>query len=189
MSEDDMRAMLVEPGANILNLDANVFARNSSRILDAGKSALGSRYDEPLERGFMNALGDDLEKYIQPEVGFRKPLFGTSPLSSPNAMVFFHKPSKRHIIVFQRGLHNFFIQGILALIHGCPIRRRLASCSNEDLHFELEGCQKDNLNRAYAWLLEATVASLTGDPLLARKMVEAVMGCELSVIPPASIEY
>ncbi|MCF6117131.1 hypothetical protein L2449_09415 [Mesorhizobium muleiense] len=178
-------------GANPFGIDREAAAKTLEELLLLGSAAPGSRYDDPLFRGLLHHVGRDLESCVAPSLNFRTPIIGYSPLSRPNAMVAFHKPSGRHVIIFQRGQFLFFNRAIAALVHACPIRPRLADAQLEDLRSS-QRWTVDNIDRFYQavpWLLEALLEAMLREPGQARVITQSVCGSDRLGIEPTTDEY
>jgi hypothetical protein len=170
-------------------VDKVTVASKLEGLLLRGDSAPGSRYDDALFRGLLHHIGRDLESCVEPSLNLKSPIFGSSPLSGPNAAVAFHKPSGRHVIIFQRGQFLFFYRAIAALVHICPIRPRLPDAPLEDLQFSQRWAQIEKYHRALPWLLEAVLGVMLGRPSHARVITEAVYGSEGFEYEGARDEY
>jgi hypothetical protein len=175
--------------ATPFGVDKATVAKTLEGLLLRGDAAPGSRYDDALFRGLLHNIGRDLESCVEPSLNFKLPIFGSSPLSGPNAMRAFHKASGRHIVIFQRGQFLFFNRAIAALVHACPIRPRLADAALEDLQFSQRWAEIERFYEALPWLLEAVLGVMLGKPAHARVITETVCGADRLDIEPTRDEY
>ncbi len=147
-----------------------------NKAIESGRGVPGSRFDDPLLRGYFHIVGTRLEKFVLPEVGLRTPIFGECPLLSPNAKVATSKIIGRPIIVVQRGLKPFLTQMIFALVHASPLRKKLTECSLEELRFTDRWNNLSTHQVAYAWIVEALLIAILGQPGLARAIAKDMWG-------------
>lgn len=158
----------------------------SREASDVGLNVPGSRYDSPLERAFLHSIGRELEAVVPPDLTFKAPIYGMSPLWSPNAGVAIHIESARPIVVVQRGLCSFFMQALRAIVHASTIRKSFRECSDEELSYSMEWENTKKFDQSLSWLTAGTLSALTGRPGEANTiatMVHGDLGSSFDVLP------
>ena len=163
-------------------LDAARFAHS------AGSLAPGSRYDAPAMRGYLTEIGREIRDFITPSLNVKQPIFGLSPLLSPNACVIDHKQSGRHIIVFQRGLVPYFMEAIIALVRASPFENGFRDCPLEHLIFSEHWLPIERMNRAVPALLLAVLNGMTGRPAECRAIVQNLYDPECLNYEPSAAQ-
>jgi hypothetical protein len=175
--------------ATPFGVDKATVAKTLQGLLLRGDAAPGSRYDDALFHGLLHHIGRDSESCVDPSLDFKLPIFGSLPLSGPNAKVAFHKPSGRHVVIFQRGQFRFFSRAIAALVHASPIRPRFADAQLEDLRFSRRWAKIERFYQAMPWLLEAILGVMLSEPGHARVITESVCGPDGLDLKPTRDEY